>query len=64
MDKEVCDYYEPIRKTDKMCRYFIGDEKKKREVTRCRYYCTILETKRIMSKEDTYKRVHGAIRRK
>lgn len=50
MNNEVCDYYDPVNaKENRLCKHFHGTTK---EVDRCRHYCSILESKRLME-EDT-----------
>lgn len=63
MDKEICDYYEPIGRKDRLCKHFIGDRENRKQVARCRHYCSIIDCKECMQ-ERSYKRVNGALRQK
>lgn len=64
MEKEICDYYEPIKKNykDKLCKYFTGNRNKKNDVDKCRHHCSIRESKKLMEEGQTFRRVKGALR--
>ncbi|KZL94356.1 hypothetical protein [Clostridium magnum] len=61
MNKEICDYYEPKKRSDKMCKHFTGNINDKRAVARCRHYCSIIDCKNAMG-HDSYRRHKGAIK--
>jgi hypothetical protein len=62
MDEEICDYYEPIGRKDKLCKHFIGDKNKQRDIERCRHYCSVMESKQLMEEGQVFRRVKGALR--
>ncbi|WP_238886444.1 hypothetical protein [Clostridium sp. YIM B02551] len=41
MDRNECDWYEPITKKNKVCKHFLGNVNSKRDIGRCRYNCSV-----------------------
>lgn len=66
MNKEICDYYEPKKKNykNKVCKHFTGDVNNKRDISRCRHNCSIIDCQSLMG-HSSYKRGKGgAIKQK